>query len=309
MPRTLLLLAPLALAAFAPAAGQAAEPPVAVTVTAKGCEPNEITVKAGRVTFQVFNKSSRALEWEILKGVMVVDERENIVPGFRQRLTTTLEPGAYEMTCGLLSNPRGRLVVLNAEGGQDAPAARPSAVELIGPAAEYRVWAAGEAGTLADAAERFGQAKTAGHQGEADTALAQARAAFLRLGVLAPLTGGRDGSAAAALRTGEGLEAPVAAFIQGLRALSPAPDILVAQAAAQASAAAAAPVEAAERLAGIARLVDLFDPLTARADRQRAQELRASLARAQAAAGGAEAAPALADLARNLGGLPAVWGL
>ena len=40
---------------------------------------------------------------------MVVDERENIVPGFVQPLTTKLDPGEYEMTCGLLSNPRGTL--------------------------------------------------------------------------------------------------------------------------------------------------------------------------------------------------------
>ena len=43
---------------------------VAVTVTSSACEPNALTVPAGRVTFAVTNKSDRVLEWEILDGVM-----------------------------------------------------------------------------------------------------------------------------------------------------------------------------------------------------------------------------------------------
>ena len=66
---------------------------------------------AGKTTFKIKNASTRRLEWEILKGVMVVEERENIVPGFVQSLTATLDPGTYEMTCGLLSNPKGTLTV------------------------------------------------------------------------------------------------------------------------------------------------------------------------------------------------------
>src|SRR5947209_100227 len=115
-----------------PAFAQTTAAPVVVTVTNKGCEPNELTLPAGTVTFQIVNKGSRALEWEILKGVMVVDERENIAPGFRQKLTTKLEPGDYEITCGLLSNPRGKLTVRGVEGAAVA-AAKPSPMELIGP--------------------------------------------------------------------------------------------------------------------------------------------------------------------------------
>ena len=55
----------------------------AVTITARSCEPNDLTVEAGRVTFQVKNASDRALEWEILQGVMVVEEwaQEEEAPG------------------------------------------------------------------------------------------------------------------------------------------------------------------------------------------------------------------------------------
>ena len=85
--------------------------PVAVTVTDKGCEPNALAVPAGRTLFRIRNASKRAIEWEILQGTMVVEERENIIPGFVQNLTATLEAGDYEMTCGLLSNPKGTLKV------------------------------------------------------------------------------------------------------------------------------------------------------------------------------------------------------
>ena len=60
---------------------QAADiPQVKVTVTDKQCEPMNVTVKAGKTQFIIQNHSQKALEWEILKGVMVVEERENIAP-------------------------------------------------------------------------------------------------------------------------------------------------------------------------------------------------------------------------------------
>lgn len=107
------LLSALTCLAFAsPAPAWADGPPtVNMTVTDKGCEPAKLTVSAGKTVFMIKNASSRALEWEILQGVMVVEERENIIPGFTQKLTATLDAGDYGMTCGLLSNPKGTLSV------------------------------------------------------------------------------------------------------------------------------------------------------------------------------------------------------
>ncbi|MBW4471475.1 MAG: cupredoxin domain-containing protein [Stenomitos rutilans HA7619-LM2] len=93
-------------------ANQAEAKEVPVTVTDTGCEPGQLTVDAGRTTFVITNKSSRALEWEILEGVMVVEERENIAPGFVQKLGAELKAGEYIMTCGLRSNPKGKIVVM-----------------------------------------------------------------------------------------------------------------------------------------------------------------------------------------------------
>ena len=81
--------------------------PILITLTNAGCDPRRSTAPAGKTTFSIKNESKRAVEWEILKGVMVVDERENILPGFAQTLTATLDAGDYAMTCGLLEQPEG----------------------------------------------------------------------------------------------------------------------------------------------------------------------------------------------------------
>ena len=51
---------------------------VVVNINAHSCDPNELTVPAGRASFRIVNRSDRAVEWEILDGVLVVEERENI---------------------------------------------------------------------------------------------------------------------------------------------------------------------------------------------------------------------------------------
>src|SRR6202034_240146 len=102
------------------AAAQDASQPVAITITDKGCEPNALSVPAGKTIFKIKNASRRAVEWEVLDGVMVVEERENIIPGFVQSLTATLKAGQYQMTCGLLSNPKGVLNVTAVATGTQA---------------------------------------------------------------------------------------------------------------------------------------------------------------------------------------------
>jgi iron uptake system component EfeO len=120
------------LTGIAPAAWADDLPQVTVTITDKGCEPAALTVNAGKTVFLIKNDSSRRIEWEILQGVMVVDERENIVPGFVQKITTTLDSGSYGMTCGLLSNPKGTLTVTAKSGALERPAFAPPSLAAVG---------------------------------------------------------------------------------------------------------------------------------------------------------------------------------
>lgn len=181
------LLVAAGLAAFWYASGVARKAPPkaadhAVTVTIQGnvCQPNEITVPAGRTTFTIVNQSSRALEWEILDGVMVVEERENIAPGFSQTMTVKLPPGEFDITCGLLSNPRGKLRV-TPSAASDAEAARPSLVNYVGALAEYRVFLALESGALQDAAQALADAIQAGDLKQAQALYAPAHQAYKRI--------------------------------------------------------------------------------------------------------------------------------
>ena len=112
---------------------------IQVAINAKNCEPNELTVPAGRSVFEIVNKSDRTVEWEILDGVMVLEERENIAPGFKQTITAKLTPGEYQITCGLLSNPRGKLIV-TATAASEAEKGKLPLTAFIGALAEYQIY-------------------------------------------------------------------------------------------------------------------------------------------------------------------------
>lgn len=179
---------------------------VTITIAGRECSPNTVEVPAGLTTFTIINQTHRALEWEILDGVMVVDERENIAPGFTQTLRTRLKPGTYEMTCGLLSNPRGTLVVLPSEESR-AAAARPELVQYVGMLAEYQVFQRLSLRLAQRELEAAQQAMAAGDIPAALQSAAQSRAAYARLRplaaqfaavdeVLEPAAGGDGGFAA-----------------------------------------------------------------------------------------------------------------
>ncbi|MCX8995568.1 iron uptake system protein EfeO [Rhizobiaceae bacterium BDR2-2] len=155
-----------------------------VTVNAKGCVPNEVTVPAGRTTFEIVNASDRTLEWEILDGVMVVEERENIAPGFRSTLTARLKPGTFEIACGLLSNPRGTLTV-TPSADSEAERTKPPLKAFIGPLSEYRVYVGLQSSALVRETEKLAAAIHAGDLDAARSQYAAARLPYKRLESLA----------------------------------------------------------------------------------------------------------------------------
>jgi iron uptake system component EfeO len=162
-----------------------ASQPVAITITSKGCEPNAVTVPEGKTTFRIKNASARVLEWEILDGVMVVEERENIVPGFVQTLTATLKAGQYQMTCGLLSNPKGTITVT--AGSTTTAKTEPGASDLTGPLAEYKIYVTKEVGDLVTKTKTFADAVKTGKLQEAQSLYAPTRQHFERIEPIAEL--------------------------------------------------------------------------------------------------------------------------
>ena len=158
---------------------------ISVAVNDHACEPMQITVPSGQTVFQIKNDSTRKLEWEILKGVMVVDERENIAPSLSDKMTVTLLPGEYEMTCGLLTNPRGKLVVT--DSGFKNTTDEAALEKLAQPLGEYKKYVQGEAKELVSKTEAFVAAVKAGDIDKAKSLFASTRVHYERIEPIAEL--------------------------------------------------------------------------------------------------------------------------
>ena len=163
---------------------------VNIAVNDAQCEPMELTVPSGKTTFNILNNSARKLEWEILEGVMVVDERENIAPGLTDKMTVTLLPGEYAMTCGLLTNPRGKLIVT--DSGFKAPENLADMSKLAQPLADYKVYVQGEAKVLVEKTDAFVAAVKAGEIDKAKAMFADTRVHYERIEPIAELFGELD---------------------------------------------------------------------------------------------------------------------
>ena len=145
-----------------------------VVVNDSHCEPADFRLPAGLTTFEIHNASRRPLEWEILDGVMVVAERENIAPGFHSLLTVKLRPGQFAITCGLLSNPRGSLEVVPT-ADSEAERLRPPLQAFIGPLSENRVFLIMQANALVREAQALADAVATGDLATARTQWLAAR--------------------------------------------------------------------------------------------------------------------------------------
>ena len=153
---------------------------IKVAVTPKSCEPNEISVPAGERTFEIANRSDRPVEWEILDGVMVVAERENIAPSFKQTLKVRLAPGDYEVTCGLLSNPRGTLHVVPSQEANAAPT-HATMRSFLGPLSEYKFYLGRQSSAAVRTAKDLADAIHAGDLAKAQALYGVARQPYKRI--------------------------------------------------------------------------------------------------------------------------------
>ncbi|HEY7132006.1 MAG TPA: iron uptake system protein EfeO [Candidatus Limnocylindrales bacterium] len=163
-----------------------AEARIPVTVTADGCTPSSLSAAAGRVVFEVTNSGPDAGEFEILSGTRVVDEVENIVPGFVVNFATRLDGGDYELICYALQSPRGKLAV----SGGAAPQPSTSVVDaatLTGYQDAYEAYVRDQAAELGKSLAPFVSAVEAGNLDAAKAAYAPSRPAWERIEPVAEL--------------------------------------------------------------------------------------------------------------------------
>lgn len=158
---------------------------IAIEVGAKACDPMNLTLPSGHHSFEIHNRSDRPVEWEILDGVMVVEERENIIPGMKTVLRAQLLPGEYEITCGLLSNPRGKLTVTPSEHSVTAAATKPDTRAFIGMLSEYKVFLIMQSNAMLKAADALQAAIKAGDLEAARSAYLQTREPYKRTEIMA----------------------------------------------------------------------------------------------------------------------------
>jgi iron uptake system component EfeO len=163
---------------------RSADEAVAIEIAKGGvCRPADLSVPAGRVTFEIVNTSDRPVEWEILDGVMVVEERENIMPGYRSRLSARLVAGSYDITCGFLTGPRGKLTVTPSTSTGTAKVVVPPRA-FIAALSEWRVTLGRDGAALERETTKLGAAIGAGDLEASETAFLAARAAYKRMEVV-----------------------------------------------------------------------------------------------------------------------------
>jgi len=183
------LIVPLLAACGSAPGGSSAGPEarIPVTVNDQGCSPASIEAAAGRIVFEVTNAGSDVGEFEVLSGTRVVDEVENIVPGFVINFATRLDGGSYDLICYSLQSPRGTLAV----SGGAAPSRPPSPVvdadTLSGYQAAYSEYVRAEAAALVTAIEPFVAGIEAGDLEAAKAAYAPSRPHWERIEPVAEL--------------------------------------------------------------------------------------------------------------------------
>jgi iron uptake system component EfeO len=174
---------------------------IRVSLTDEGCDPHEISAKAGPTTFEVDNDGAdNVTEFEVLKGNNIIGEVENVTSGVPARFSVTLEAGSYATKCTGGTKAKGTLEVAKSGTGETADSgARTKAVNT------YLAYLKSEADLLVPATESFAAAVTAGDAVTARSLFASARYHYESIepiaesfGDLDPRIDARDGDVPAA---------------------------------------------------------------------------------------------------------------
>jgi iron uptake system component EfeO len=166
--------------------GSGAGRTVEVKLVDAGCDPAELRLAAGPVTFQVSNDGADAIsEFEILDGDHILGEVENVAPGLSRHFSLTLKPGRFTMYCpGGSSAERGPLVVSGKASGTSTAA--------TAAVAKYRRYIQAQTVLLTAKTRRFVQKLQVGDLEGAKAAYAEARIPYERIEPVAESFGDLD---------------------------------------------------------------------------------------------------------------------
>ncbi len=166
---------------------------VSIELVKAGCSPSKLTLPAGPTKFEIENVDADAIsEFEILDGVKVIGEVENIPPGLTKSFSKTLKPGSFVLWCpgGSENDGKGTLEVTGEATAPDADtetaAARKDAVD------NYRAYLEEQAALLVTTTKTFTDAVEAGDIEAAKAAYAPARVPYERIEPVAESFGDLD---------------------------------------------------------------------------------------------------------------------
>ena len=161
---------------------------IAVSVGPGGCAPTTVTAAAGQVLFVVTNTGTDPAEFEVIGAdKKVIDEAENIFPGFVVNLKSRLDGGTYELVCGTLSAPRGTLTVSGGAAATRPPSSVEDAATIAAAVAEYRTYVLAQSDELITVIGTFTKAVDDGDLAAAKAAYGPSRVPWERVEPIAEL--------------------------------------------------------------------------------------------------------------------------
>ncbi len=161
---------------------------IAVSVSPEGCTPKTVTATAGQVLFVVTNTGADPAEFEIIgSDQKVIDEAENIFPGFVVNLKSRLDGGTYELVCGTLTSPRGALTVSGGAAETRPPSTVVDQAAIDAAVAEYRTYVLAQSDDLIKVIDTFTTAVDAGDLEAAKAAYGPSRVPWERVEPIAEL--------------------------------------------------------------------------------------------------------------------------
>ena len=155
----------------------------------KGCEPANLKATAGPSTFEIKNEGgSPNTEMEVLKGALILGERENITEGLKGKFSVNLKPGTYDISCNNGSNhdPTGKLKVTGT-----APDTKTDP-QLDAAAKKYGTYVEGQTAKLLAATKTFAAAVQSGDLAKAKSTYEPARVYYERVEPVAESFGDLD---------------------------------------------------------------------------------------------------------------------
>lgn len=186
------LLTGLIVGGAVPALAQDDAARVEISLSESGCEPAAISLPAGPVILEITNLGGDVAEFEILAGDFVVDEVENIVPGFENHLVTRLDGGEYVTVCYTLQSPRGTLTVTGGPAASRPPSSLVDGATLAAYQAEYEGYVRAQGSDFATRVASFVAAIKAGDLDTARSLYATSRIPWESIEPIAELFGDLD---------------------------------------------------------------------------------------------------------------------